>query len=64
MGKNGQKEETLTIIPFFNQICSVKRKVDQSSIYLTVLFPERSPRMAEQMQARYPDHGNPLQKAL
>jgi hypothetical protein len=25
--------------------------------------PKRPPRMSEQMQARYSDHGNPLQKA-
>jgi hypothetical protein len=36
--------------------------VDRSSIRSTVLFPKRPTRMAEQMQARYPDHGNPLQK--
>jgi hypothetical protein len=37
--------------------------VDQRSIHSTVLFPKRPPRMAEQMQSRYPDHGDPLQKA-
>jgi hypothetical protein len=37
--------------------------VDQRSICSTVLFLKRPPRMAEKMQGRYPDHGDPLQKA-
>jgi hypothetical protein len=67
MRKDGQKEGALLIISSFRyvQICSVKEeKVYQSSIFSIVLFPKRPPRMAKQMQARYPDHGNPLQKAL
>jgi hypothetical protein len=43
--------------------CKKGGKVDRSSICSTALFPKRWLRMAKQMQARHPDHGNPLQKA-
>jgi hypothetical protein len=46
-----------------DMFCKKGGKVDQSSILSIVLFPKRPPRMAKQMQARYPDHGNLLQKA-
>jgi hypothetical protein len=36
---------------------------DWSHICSTFLFPKRPPRMAKQMQARYPDHGDLLLKA-
>jgi hypothetical protein len=46
-----------------DMFCKKEKKWTKVPYIQLFFFPKRTPRMAEQMQAKYPDHDNPLQKA-
>jgi hypothetical protein len=46
-----------------DMFCRKEGKWTDVQLYSTFLFPKRPPRMAEQMQAGYSDHGDHMQKS-
>jgi hypothetical protein len=63
-GKVARSEGELNT-PHSSIRCVLQRRVvvDWSPICPNFLFPKRPPRVAEQIQATYPDHGDQLQEA-